>query len=98
MITDTEARRISSAWHGGAGTALYALASTGAIDTARADHDIGNELRDCIEAQKPLIRNGPTIIERRDAFHGFSQLTDLEQYIYKYGPRGPQEGWADLSW
>lgn len=47
MITDTEARRIASSWHGGGGTALYAFASTGAIDTARADHDIKNEIQTC---------------------------------------------------
>lgn len=37
MITDVEARRIACDWHGGGGSALYALCSTGAItdDTAR---------------------------------------------------------------
>lgn len=31
MITDLEARKLASEWHGGQRTALYALTSTGAI-------------------------------------------------------------------
>lgn len=31
MITDAQARKIAADWHGGQGSALYALASTGAV-------------------------------------------------------------------
>jgi hypothetical protein len=34
MLTDAQARTIACSWHGGGGTALYALCSTGAITEA----------------------------------------------------------------
>ena len=44
IISDQQARDIAFAWHGGGGSALYALASTGAINTARAEHDLQDEI------------------------------------------------------
>jgi hypothetical protein len=32
VISDGQARRIASEWHGGMGSALYSLASSGAVD------------------------------------------------------------------
>lgn len=82
MITDTEARKIASEWHGGGGTALYAFSSTGAIDTAREDHDIESEIRECInsasdeqeiEKLRDLLRY--TDGQYRSAVPGWSKLT-----------------------
>ncbi len=87
MISDTEARKIASEWHGGQGTALYAFSSTGAIDTARADHDATAEVADLIWAI-------PAETDERNA----NELRDLERYVNANGPRGPQEGWGDLTW
>ncbi len=89
MISDTEARRISSEWHGGGGTALYALSSTGAIDTARADHKLNGEINDCVYA---LPKTQPERRTQGDELH------ELRMYVYEYGPRGPQPGWSDLTW
>lgn len=91
MISDTEARRIASDWHGGGGSALYAFASTGAIDTARADHDIAHELT---ETAKSESRIAP---EQRDDPAGFTNLINLRTYCRRHGKRGPVPGWADLT-
>jgi DNA-binding PadR family transcriptional regulator len=44
MISDGQARRIASEWHGGMSSALYALTSCGAIDLDRARDEITREL------------------------------------------------------
>ncbi|TCO49652.1 hypothetical protein EV192_11417 [Actinocrispum wychmicini] len=44
MITDGQARRIASGWHGGMSSALYSLASSGAIDLDRVRDEISREL------------------------------------------------------
>lgn len=85
-LTDLEARIIAANWHGGGGTALYAFASTGAIDTARKDHDIAAELTDCARAQ--MGKGGPDL----------TNLIDLRTYCRRHGPRGPVAGWSDLVW
>jgi hypothetical protein len=84
MISDTEARRIASDWHGGGGTALYAFASTGAINTTRADHDIENEVLGCV--------NGA--LSQQDK----TDTLKLLAYINTHEDRGPQPGWSDLAW
>ncbi len=98
MISDTEARRIASEWHGGGGTALYAFASTGAIDTARADHALTTEIDDCI-----AYIDDPS--NRRDkhwtddvALADRQKLLNLSDYVAKHGARGPVDGWGELSW
>ena len=88
MITDAQARKIASDWHGGGGSALYALASTGAINTARADHDITAELGDCFAD----IADNPKRYQESDGI----DLHALATYVRKHRPRGPQPGWADL--
>jgi hypothetical protein len=40
MISDGQARRIASEWHGGMPSALYSLASSGAIDLDRVRDEI----------------------------------------------------------
>ena len=85
-ITDQQARKIASEWHGGGGTALYALASTGAIDTARADHDVAQEITECARACRG--KGGPD----------FTNLIELRAYARRKGRRGPVEGWAQLNW
>jgi hypothetical protein len=68
-ISDLEARKIASEWHGGQGSSLYALCSTGAIDA-----DVASEITECarsckgrggsdftnlIELRTYVTRNGP---------------------------------------
>ena len=91
MITDTESRKIASEWHGGGGTALYAFSSTGAINTARADHDIIAEINDC----RP---DGESISELWKlvgyVYANSSTNPDDDEDI----TRGPVEGWSKLPW
>lgn len=89
-IDDTTARRIASEWHGGGGTALYALSSTGAIDTARADHDVKTEIVDSIHD-----RIGHTLEEDTTDLNELRRLLD---YVNATGARGPVDGWATLTW
>ena len=44
MISDGQVRRIASEWHGGMSSALYSLASSGAVDLDRARDEISREL------------------------------------------------------
>lgn len=44
MISDGQARRIASEWHGGMSTALYSFGSSGAIDLDRVRDEISREL------------------------------------------------------
>ena len=57
MIYDAQARRIASEWHGGMSSALYALASSGAVDLDRARNEISRELwqLDVGEARRELL-------------------------------------------
>jgi len=87
MITDTEARRIADQWHGGGGTALYAFASTGAIDTARSGHFIYREITETIDTERRSQQGIAT-----------DDLRSLIEYIDYHGPRGPVPGWNNLTW
>ena len=57
MITDGQARRIASDWHGGMSSALYSLASSGAIDRERVRDEISRELQqlDVGEVRRELL-------------------------------------------
>lgn len=44
MISDGQARRIASEWHGGMSSALYSLTSSGAVALDRARDEISREL------------------------------------------------------
>lgn len=98
MLTDTEARKIASEWHGGGGTALYAFASSGAIDTARPDHCAFAEVLDALRAELGFARGQawPSLDVARNA-PDYGELGELLSYIGHHGTRGPQPGWADLS-
>jgi hypothetical protein len=82
LMSDTTARRVASEWHGGGGTALYALASTGAIDTAREGHDIRREIADALPG----------------AFYANHELIQLDMYVKAAGSRGPVDGWDTMAW
>jgi hypothetical protein len=88
VISDLEARKIASEWHGGGGTALYAFASTGSINTARADHDLENEVLGCV--------NGA--LSPQDKSDTLALLAYIRRYTDHHGARGPQPGWNDLTW
>ncbi|SEP50638.1 hypothetical protein SAMN04489732_114225 [Amycolatopsis saalfeldensis] len=57
MISDGQARRIASDWHGGMSSALYSLASSGAIDLDHARDEISRELQslDVGEVRRELL-------------------------------------------
>lgn len=100
MITDTEARRIASEWHGGGGTALYAFASTGAILGRRDDEYDYNSAADEIRAN---LRDNQDQYDRTELtndeyFQNIDDLRGLLLYVLYHGPRGPQPGWSDLTW
>lgn len=44
LITDGQARRIAADWHVGMSSALYALASSGAVELDRLRNEISQEL------------------------------------------------------
>jgi hypothetical protein len=56
-ISDGQARRIASDWHGGMSSALYSLASSGAIALDRVRDEISRELRqlDVGEVHRELL-------------------------------------------
>ena len=96
MITDTEARKIASDWHGGQGSALYAFSSTGAIDTARDDHNLYQEISDAIGSiQKQAAQQSIGMPEYRRSSR---QLFGIRDYILEHKARGPVEGWSKLTW
>jgi hypothetical protein len=82
-ITDLQARVVASAWHGGQSSALYSLASTGAIRT-----DLGDEIRACI-GHVPM-QDGMSTDE--------AALHALRLYVENIGERGYVAGWSDLRW
>lgn len=84
MNNDTRARKIASEWHGGGRSAMYAFCSTGAIDTARHDHNLLDEVNACY----PSAHND-------DDFQDIEWLT---LYVREHGTRGPVDGWGNLHW
>lgn len=57
IISDGQARRIASEWHGGMSSALYSLASSGEIDLDHARDEISRELQslDVGEVRRELL-------------------------------------------
>jgi hypothetical protein len=57
IISDGQARRIASEWHGDMSSALYSLASSGAIDLDHARDEISRELQslDVGEVRRELL-------------------------------------------
>jgi hypothetical protein len=85
MITDRIARRIAASWHGGQGSALYALCSTGAINTGRSDHNCEAEIADCFWSGTTTERDN-------------TDLLDLDEYVKAHHPRGPVASWSRIPW
>lgn len=56
IIDDLTARRIASEWHNGQGSALYSLASTGAIHAGTGGEIIASMPDDDAEAETELVQ------------------------------------------
>lgn len=94
MIDNAKARLIASEWHDGQHSALYALASTGAI--LLGDPDVAQEIRTLVDTLPPddaHIR-WPAAVNgsRRHRF----RLQQLLRYVEAHGARGPQENWIGV--
>jgi len=80
MINDGQARRIAADWHGGMSSALYSLASSGAIDVERVRGEISCELRqlDVGEVRRELLALDKYVrtAGTRPAQAGWSRLWD----------------------
>lgn len=81
MITDGQARKIASDWHGGQSSPLYSLASTGAIVA-----DVLDEIM--ADASSVGPENTPGQLDA---------LLALIEYCTFEGPRGPVAGWSDID-
>jgi len=80
VISDAQAREIASAWHGGSGFALYALASSGAIRGDALDE---------LDALIAMV-NRRADLRASDA----AELAQLRRYVEAHGVRGRVPGWA----
>ncbi|MEV3856095.1 hypothetical protein AB0J38_17440 [Streptomyces sp. NPDC050095] len=87
IISDLDARKIASEWHGGQATALYSLTSCGAILPGLVG-EIDRELWFC-------LLDGDVTDDDRD---GARQLGKLRDYAQHHGERGPVDGWSELNW
>ncbi|GAA3432322.1 hypothetical protein [Kutzneria kofuensis] len=80
MISDGQARRIAPEWHGGMSSALYSLASSGAIDLDRVRDEISRELwqLDVGEVRRELLALDKYVrtAAARPAQSGWSRLWD----------------------
>ena len=80
MISDGQARRIASEWHGGMSSALYSFASSGAVDLGRVRDEISRELwqLDVGAARRELLALDKyvRIAGQRPARDGWSRLWD----------------------
>jgi hypothetical protein len=80
VISDGQARRIASEWHGGMSSALYSLASSGAIDLDRMRDEISRELwkLDVGEVRRELLALDKYVrtAGARPAQSGWSRLWD----------------------
>ena len=81
MLTDAQARTIACSWHGGGGTALYALCSSGAITESVFD-----EVDNCVRCAETWLSPQEDI----------DNAKALRRYIRSSGERGPVPGWACL--
>ncbi|MFD9813958.1 hypothetical protein [Streptomyces sp. NPDC059080] len=87
IISDLDARRIASEWHGGQATALYSLTSCGAILPGLGG-EIDRELRF-------LLDGGAMTQDERD---GVAELNRLKRYAQCHGERGARDEWTELDW
>lgn len=82
-------RRISAEWHGGQTSAVYALASTGAIL-----HGCSSELQASLQ-QAQLQRD--TSSDPQEWIDSLGELGALWEWVEQTGLRGPVDGWH-LKW
>lgn len=87
LITDVEARKRASERHEGQGSALYALASTGAILDGCSE-EIQAALDGCLSDRQT----------DEEWEEHYVELHGLLDYVQRLGSRGPQKGWNGLSW
>jgi hypothetical protein len=80
VINEGQARRIASEWHGGMSSALYSVASSGAIDLDHVRHEISRELGqlDVGEVRRELLALDKYVrtAGARPAQEGWSRLWD----------------------
>lgn len=102
MLTDLEARKIASTWHGGGGSKLHALASTGTIVGSgslfcpyRGTVDEINDTMYTIVGADPHGTDAQSAAEEAGER---AELRDLIEYCITHGERGPQDGWGSLTW
>lgn len=95
MISDLQARVISSQWHGGQRSALCALSTSGATVADLRDLEPDPEDPDADPLEFGIVAE----IERDIREHPAApELPALLAYVRAKGPRGRQPGWSSLSW
>lgn len=82
MINYFQARRIAGEWHGGQASALYALASAGALSPTRDDPDPGAALLSEIDEELATLnaaahRAAPDV----ETLAGISELSRLRLWV-----------------
>jgi hypothetical protein len=87
VLYDEDARELAAIWHGGGGSAVYVLASTGAISDATVQ-ELTREVQDLRE----LVKEG--VYEERDV----DEVVSLLDYVIASGNRGEVRGWNDMEW
>ena len=90
MITDSEARRIATDWHGGYGAPLHMFATTGATVSKRYTLD---DVRIAIEY---LLLPHIVADSERHWPNAGAELRSLHEYVKRVGERGPVPGWDAL--
>lgn len=94
-IDDLTARIIASAWHGGQFAALYALASTGALDLYSDDREDNSSAEEEIQHEMRIAQDEMRIATGGSAIH-LPELVALYVYCTDRQDRGPVPGWSNL--
>ena len=80
VITDAQARKIASDWHGGQWSALYSLASAGYVDRDRVRAEIAAAVQalDVGEVRRDLLALDKYVTQRADTgpVPGWHELWD----------------------
>jgi len=83
LIPDREVRKCAAEWHGGQGSALLALATSGAI------------LEDC--AREVRLDMASLVLDTDENRRQYARLASLLAYVEACGPRGPVLGWSEVT-
>ena len=89
MLTDSEARAVAVAWHGGYGAPLHMFATTGATVSKRYALD------DVLIAIEYLLLPHRVADSERYWPGCGDQLRALHAYVRRAGKRGPVQGWGE---